>query len=519
MVNTGSTTNEFGFLSNNFFVSPDGTERMRIDSSGKVGIGTSDPQALLHVKDSLGSPQIRITNEGTGSGIASLMFHGGGTGNPTSIIQSGGANSGNRGIIFKHGNNGSETERMRIDSDGKVGIGVTDPGFELDVSGTIRATTSLQVGTSTNATALSIYSGSSAASGTFESNATGSYILFRDATSADVTPAAIGAVGDDCFIIAGGTEKVRIDENGNVGIGTNDPTEKLDVQGNITATGVVKTVNGLVASPSHTFSSDTDTGMFLAGLNTLSLTTGGSERLRINSNGLLGLGTTAPVTKLHIAHPKTQEEGEIFRIQNTNTLGTQDGRMITFYANTNFRGSLGYTDVQYGSGNFFAGAGCGLLATTQFSSHRVQPCNQIGDFKDNQVDLGSSTNRFDDVYATNGTIQTSDRNEKQDIEQLSDAESRVAVVAKGLLRKFRWIDAVEEKNDDARIHFGIIAQDLQDAFTAQGLDAGKYAMFISTTWWEHEGEEYIQDAPEGAVEKTRLGIRYPELLAFIIAAI
>ena len=53
------------------------------------------------------------------------MFHGGGTGNPTSIIQSGGADSGNVGIIFKHGNHGSETERMRIGSTGRVAIGGT----------------------------------------------------------------------------------------------------------------------------------------------------------------------------------------------------------------------------------------------------------------------------------------------------------------------------------------------------------------------------------------------------------
>ena len=149
----------------------------------------------------------------------------------------------------------------------------------------------------------------------------------------------------------------------------------------------------------------------------------------------------------------------------------------------------------------------------------IDMIGRIGDFKDNSVDLGSSSVRFDDVYATNGTIQTSDRNEKQDIEQLSDAERRVAVAAKGLLRKFKWISAVEEKGNDARIHFGVIAQDLQNAFTAEGLDAGDYAMFIKTTWWEHEGEIYTQDAPEGAIEKTRLGVRYPELLAFIIAAI
>jgi len=123
--------------------------------------------------------------------------------------------------------------------------------------------------------------------------------------------------------------------------------------------------------------------------------------------------------------------------------------------------------------------------------------------------LGYSGARFKNIYATNGTIQTSDRNEKQDIEALTDAETRVAVSAKGLLRKFRWKDAVAEKGDEARTHFGIIAQDLQDAFTAEGLDAGDYAMFISSTWTDEETGE----------EKTRLGVRYSELLAFIIAAI
>ena len=65
-----------------------------------------------------------------------------------------------------------------------------------------------------------------------------------------------------------------------------------------------------------------------------------------------------------------------------------------------------------------------------------------------------------------------------------------------------------EKGDEARYHFGIISQDLQDAFTAEGLDAGDYGMFISQTWEDSEG-----------VEQTRLGVRYSELLAFIIAAI
>lgn len=140
---------------------------------------------------------------------------------------------------------------------------------------------------------------------------------------------------------------------------------------------------------------------------------------------------------------------------------------------------------------------------------------------DNLTDLGSSSWRFDDIYATNGTIQTSDLNEKQDIAELDEAEKRVAVACKGLIRKYRWKDAVAEKGDAARIHVGIIAQDLQDAFAAEGLDSHDYAMFISATWWEHDGQTYetAEEAPEGAVEKTRLGVRYPELLAFIIGAL
>ena len=135
--------------------------------------------------------------------------------------------------------------------------------------------------------------------------------------------------------------------------------------------------------------------------------------------------------------------------------------------------------------------------------------NSSGNGRDDAIDVGASSERFDDIYATNGTIQTSDINEKQDIEDLSEAETRVAVAAKGLLKKYRWKSAVADKGDDARIHFGIMAQDLQQAFSAEGLDAGDYGMFISSTWTDETTGE----------EKTRLGVRYNELLAFIIAAI
>jgi len=144
----------------------------------------------------------------------------------------------------------------------------------------------------------------------------------------------------------------------------------------------------------------------------------------------------------------------------------------------------------------------------RFANGAIHPTDNTGAQSDSaQIDLGASSYRFSDIFARNGTINTSDRNEKQDIEVLSAAEQRVAVAAKGLLRKFRWKDAVSEKGDSARIHFGIVAQDLQAAFVAEGLDAGRYGMFTSDTW------------DEDGVDKTRMGVRYSELLAFIISAI
>jgi len=220
---------------------------------------------------------------------------------------------------------------------------------------------------------------------------------------------------------------------------------------------------------------------------------------------------------------KSSTDDSLLQLVSTNST---DGTFVDFkHSTTTNVGRMGISTDSYPSVFISSGSsgtnGGGFRFEYVFGSISIRPCDGKGLNKDNTIDLGGSSARFDDIYATNGTIQTSDRNEKQDIAELSEAEARVAVAAKGLLRKFKWRDAVASKGDEARTHFGIIAQDLQDAFTAEGLDAGDYAMFISTTWWEHNGEQYSvqSDAPEGAVEKTRLGVRYPELLAFIIAAI
>ena len=179
--------------------------------------------------------------------------------------------------------------------------------------------------------------------------------------------------------------------------------------------------------------------------------------------------------------------------------------MIEFVGagSTDCRGIIGFQEPQGNAPELYianggtesAGSGVGLAFWEYINTDRIIPCDNLGNLRDNAIDLGSSSARFDDIYATNGTIQTSDRNEKQDIQALTDAEQRVATACKGLIRRFRWQDSVAEKDNNpdsdetARLHFGVIAQDLQDAFTAEGLDAGDYGMFISNTWEDDNGVE------------------------------
>jgi len=125
--------------------------------------------------------------------------------------------------------------------------------------------------------------------------------------------------------------------------------------------------------------------------------------------------------------------------------------------------------------------------------------------------LGRPTNRWEDAYVVNGVTTGSDINDKQDIADLDEAERRVAVAAKGLVKKFRWIKDAQAKGDAARIHVGIMAQELEDAFTAEGLNAFRYGMLCK--------DDYEEEINGVVTQKTRYSVRYTELLAFIISAL
>jgi hypothetical protein len=501
IVHSGDTNTAIRFpAADTVTVETAGTERLRVDSSGNVGIGTTSPSTKLEVLGGFNSNYLRLSGDDA-SGARALDF--------TSFSVNGIPGAGHQ--LNAKSVNGVlafatvSSERMRIDTAGNVGIGTSSPSEKLSVVG--KAFISLNNSTD-HLTIRNGEAGSSASpqfadilfegfNGNDKARIRG---INRDGSAADGALSFETATNATTLV-----ERMRIDFAGNVGIGTSSPARTFHVSGSSTLAQFQSSTSGVYLELKNSGGNAAYIGS-LSGSN-LVVETGGSERMRIDSSGNLLVGKTATTyTTDGISLNPTGVIG-VSKTSNVtlelNRNGT-DGTLVSFFKSGTTVGSIG-TNGSEGTDIFYGGTSTSL----RFRGDVILPATQTGAFSDNLKDLGNLAVRFDDIFATNGTIQTSDRNEKQDIEELSEAEQRVAVACKGLLRKFRWKDAVAEKGDDARIHFGIIAQDLQDAFAAEGLDAGRYAMFIHSTWIDEETGE----------ERSRMGVRYSELLAFMIAAI
>ena len=114
---------------------------------------------------------------------------------------------------------------------------------------------------------------------------------------------------------------------------------------------------------------------------------------------------------------------------------------------------------------------------------------------DNAVALGSVTGRWTQLYAANGTINTSDGREKTSPLPIDDAV--LDAWADVQLIAFQWLEMVAQKGDAARWHFGVIAQQVRDAFTAHGLDGTRYGLLCYDEWEDqYEPVMAVRENPE-----------------------
>jgi hypothetical protein len=264
----------------------------------------------------------------------------------------------------------------------------------------------------------------------------------------------------------------------------------------VTGEGVGTLTSDLTIPDKIIHDGDTNTAIRFPAADTITFETGGSERARLTSDGNLLIRRTN--TNSNSGGHFITNNYAFFEDDGTPLFlnrFSSDGSIIEFRKDNGVIGSIGTAN----SGDIYI-ANDDVSLMMAGGSDAVLPRGTAGALRDAVIDLGVSSNRFDNIFAANDTINTSDKNEKQDIEELTDAEKKVAIVCKGLMRKYRWKKAVTEKGDNARTHFGIIAQELEDAFKAEGLDASKYALFCSDTWWE--ANEKYTDAD--GKEQTRL---------------
>jgi hypothetical protein len=388
------------------------------DDGTNVGIGTSSPSSfgrLAAVSASTNGSAITAVSSSTGATDYAKItfFH---SGNDTFTLEGGSV-----GLIFKQSGN---TERMRIDSSGNVGIGTSSPGTKLQVSAANTAgddnTGNVFVAT-TDAQAANVggkltfgglYNGSSTyafggLAGRKEnstSNNVAGYLQFLTTTSA-------GAL----------TERMRIDASGNVGIGTTSPTGKLSVvsatNGEVFRTqksgGTNLTLLRINMDDSANTGNIEVTGA--AGNPALTFSTVGSERARIDASGNLLVGTTTSFGKLSVF--------------GTAGFNADANSTIPGSGSYKFRGAAGATTITtYDYLNYTA---------MQFVRDNGNPTNTVGSIT--CTDLAT-------LYNT-----TSDGRLKHDIVDAPEASSLIDAIQ---VRSFKW------NADNSEQRYGFVAQEL-----------------------------------------------------------
>ena len=307
-----------------------------ITLTNKVGIGTATPTSKLTVRSDLengvkkmltleGASPVPIEEGEPGAGAELFMtaHFGESRAGVIGVENVSGSPNQSHDMYFSTSNTSDPEERMRITYDGKVGIGTTDPQAELDVNGEINAA----VGLSLAGNSGGIYKrGSSSKS-----------------ISINADPDNIGTNSKIIFNIDN-DEKMRINTDGYVGIGTEEPSHKLvlasdgDSAETFLSFGNTNIAAGLKIG---TTDGNLDWDISATNSRTLSLSTNQVKRLLVAADGKVGIGTTLPSEKLHI-YSETNISHVVLESKNS-TIGT-DTVALTLKNNNNRASSINSVD-------------------------------------------------------------------------------------------------------------------------------------------------------------------------------
>lgn len=148
---------------------------------------------------------------------------------------------------------------------------------------------------------------------------------------------------------------------------------------------------------------------------------------------------------------------------------------------------------------------------------------------DNASSLGYSDRRFSVVYAATGTINTSDAREKTPLAPIPAGVRRAVRRVLAGVGVFQWRASVDGKGADrARLHIGVTAQGVRDAFLAEGEDPERWALFcadpvtrdVARAGGEEGRPETFERVPvldEAGAPVMRLGLRLDQLMILALA--
>jgi len=365
----------------------------------------------------------------------------------------------------------------------------------------------------------------------------------------DVEKYNIGLDGSDnlAFINASGDAKMSIDSSGNTtfageissGNDININNGKLVVYHSSAEVRIKSTSDTGESYISFSDPSDINPGQIYYGhtTNRMAFRTNDDERMAITSGGDVGIGTSDNTAtdinaRLHVYKQATANTvQELLRLdcgENNHRIGVGGAivfRDIDVYTDTakiiaqrvanssgstlqfQLRGSekmriTSQGDIQVTGGSFYNESSgityIGRNSEFEFVDALASATKRFRPGVDNSFDLGDSSRRWDDVWATNPTIQTSDKNEKNTIK---DTDLGLDFINKLKPVSYKW-------NNKTRTHYGLIAQDVEDLLDEINKDTKDFAGFIKADVSEEKDNT-----------KHSYGLRYNEFISPMIKAI